>query len=683
MKKLLAGILVIVVLLVAAVVALPFLIPVETFRDQAVAAVKKSTGRDLVIGGKMSLSLFPSIALAADDVRLSNAPGAEAADMASIRKIRLELQLLPLLGGTVRLDRLVLIEPVINLEVLPDGTANWQMSKSATTEEEKETGDSGKSGAEAEELPEINLGDVRLVDGSLSYNDRRSGQKVTLAAINVDISLPDLDSPFALNGAIDYKGKTITLNLASPSLRPLFEGGRSAFRVSKKSDLFSVDFEGGISRKGGMSVDGTVDMKIASVRKLAAWLGQDLQIGDKDALGAFALSGKVAATPGRMRFSDARISIDRIKGKGGLSADLSGRVPAVSGRLDIETLDIRPYQGGQNPAGEKAASAQNAGTSADWSDEPIDLSGMKTANADFTVTAGAVITNTVRIGRTELTLRLKDGVMKLDLPKMALYEGQGKGAVTVDGRKIPAVQASLDIQGVKLAGLLKDAAGFGRLEGTGRIVAAVTAKGGTERQLVKNLNGKGRFAFTDGAILGFNLASMVRNVTDAFSGGGSKTAKTDFSELTGTFTITNGVLNNPDLIMKSPLLRVSGKGDVNLPARRIKYRVEPKAVASLEGQGGKTDVGGVMVPVIIEGKWENLSFRPDLAGAIGAVVKDPKALLEKAGAAGNIKKSLGGSLGKALKGVVPAPSGGSGGATEEKKTLLPDAGKALKGLLGN
>ncbi len=685
MKKLLAAILIIVVLLVAAVVALPFMIPVDTLRDQAIAAVKENTGRDLTIGGGMSLSLFPSIALAADDVRLSNAPGAEVLDMVSVKQIRLELQLLPLIGGTVRLDRLVLVEPVIDLEILPDGKANWQMGKvsaSEGSEDKQDDRDAGDAGGEAGELPEINLGDVRLVNGSLTYNDRSTGQKVALGAINVDVSLPDLDSPFALNGAVDYRGRTVTLNISSPSLRPLIEGGRSDFVIDKKSDLFSADFKGGVSRKDGMTIDGTVDMKIESVRDLVAWLGTDLQIGGKDALGAFALAGKISATPGRMRFSDARIAIDRIKGMGELAADMTGKVPAVSGRLDIETLDIRPYQGGDGAAAEGGGTAKDDGKPADWSDEPIDLSGLKAANADFTVTAGAIITNTVRIGQTALTLRLKDGVMKLDLPKMALYDGQGKGALTVDGRKLPAIRANLDITGVSLAGLLKDAAGFARLEGTGRIVAAITTKGGSERQLVQNLNGKGRFAFTDGAILGFNLAAMVRNVTDAFSGGGSKTAKTDFSELTGSFTIRNGILNNPDLIMKSPLLRVSGKGDVDLPARSMKYRVEPKAVASLEGQGGKTDVGGIMVPVIIEGKWENLSFRPDLAGAIGAAVKDPKALLEKAAGAGKIKKKVGGSLGKALKGALSAPSATDGGSAK-KKNALPDPGKALKGLLGN
>lgn len=683
MKKLLAGILVIVVLLVAAVVALPFLIPVDTFRDQAIATVKESTGRDLTIGGEMTLSLFPSIALAADDVHLSNAAGAETPDMVSVKQIRLELQLLPLIGGTVRLDRLVLVEPVIDLEILPDGKANWQMGKVSTSKGKEDSHDRGDTDIkEAEELPEINLGDVRLVNGSLTYNDRTTGQKVTLGAINVDVSLPDLDSPFALDGAVDYRGRTVKLNISSPSLRPFFEGGRSDFTIAKKSDFFSIAFKGGLSRKGGVTADGTVDMKIESVRDLTAWLGTDLQFGSKDALGAVTLAGKISATPGRMRFSDARIAIDRIKGTGELAADLTGKVPALSGRLDIESLDIRPYQGGNSAVAESGGTAQDNGKPADWSDDPIDLSGLKAANADFTITAGAVVTNTVRIGKTALTLRLKDGVMKLNLPEMALYEGQGKGAVIVDGRKLPTIDANLDINGVRLAGLLNDAAGFDRLEGTGRIVAAVTAKGGSERQLVQHLNGKGRFAFTDGAILGFNLAAMVRNITDAFSGGGSKTAKTDFSELTGSFTIKNGILNNPDLIMKSPLLRVSGKGDVDLPARSIKYRVEPKAVASLEGQGGKTDLGGVMVPIIIEGKWENLSFRPDLAGAIGAAVKDPKALLDKAAGGGKVKDSIGGSLGKTLKEAPTAPSATDGGTTK-KKNALPDPGKALKGLLGN
>ena len=47
--------------------------------------------------------------------------------------------------------------------------------------------------------------------------------------------------------------------------------------------------------------------------------------------------------------------------------------------------------------------------------------------------------------------------------------------------------------------------------------------------------------------------------------------------------------------MQSPLLRVQGSGSVNLPDGTVDYRLEPKLVASTEGQGGAANVGGIEV----------------------------------------------------------------------------------------
>ena len=122
-------------------------------------------------------------------------------------------------------------------------------------------------------------------------------------------------------------------------------------------------------------------------------------------------------------------------------------------------------------------------------------------------------------------------------------------------------------------------------------------------------------------------------------------------------TITDGIVRNQDLALKSPLLRVEGKGSVELPPRTVHYRVEPKAVASLEGQGGKSDVGGIQVPVIVEGPWDNLSYRPDLEamlkGQAGKAIND--AIGGKAGGLGGL---LGGSA-------------GSSGTDQQKTSPLP------------
>jgi AsmA protein len=203
---------------------------------------------------------------------------------------------------------------------------------------------------------------------------------------------------------------------------------------------------------------------------------------------------------------------------------------------------------------------------------------------------------------------------------------------------------------------------------------SLTTKGGTERALVQNLNGKGKVTFLDGAIRGINIAAMVRNATTAFlDKSAGEAQKTDFAELSGSFVIRNGLLDNQDAKLLSPLLRVAGKGKVDLPKRTVDYRVEPKLVASLKGQGGEDDKSGLMIPFLITGPWDKPSVKPDLAAAVGDIAKDPAKALKTLGGDGKLP----GSVGETLKSL----GGQSGDGGEEEGT--PDAGKALKKLFGN
>ena len=103
------------------------------------------------------------------------------------------------------------------------------------------------------------------------------------------------------------------------------------------------------------------------------------------------------------------------------------------------------------------------------------------------------------------------------------------------------------------------------------------------------------------------------------------------------------------------------KSKVDLPKRRLNYRIEPKIVASTKGQGGLFGAGGISVPVIASGPWDNISYKPDLAGAIGGLAKDPAKAL------------------KSLKNLIP---GRSSGGSSIPKLPIPDPGKLLKGLFG-
>ncbi|MEO8007761.1 MAG: AsmA-like C-terminal region-containing protein, partial [Betaproteobacteria bacterium] len=96
--------------------------------------------------------------------------------------------------------------------------------------------------------------------------------------------------------------------------------------------------------------------------------------------------------------------------------------------------------------------------------------------------------------------------------------------------------------------------------------------------------------------------------------------KTDFSELTGSFDIKNGIAHNGDFLAKSPFLRLTGEGDINLPDSTLNYLAKVAVVASSAGQGGKEmgDLKGLTIPVRASGPFTALKFKLEF----GSVLSD-------------------------------------------------------------
>src|SRR3546814_12362164 len=119
--------------------------------------------------------------------------------MATIDRLDVSLQVLPLLRCEVAIDRFILEKPVINLEIDEQGRPNWQLQTAdaapAPSEEPgaASTGDAGGGAA----VSELSLGEVRISDGTLTFVIRQSGQEITVSAKNMELSLPSLSEPSA------------------------------------------------------------------------------------------------------------------------------------------------------------------------------------------------------------------------------------------------------------------------------------------------------------------------------------------------------------------------------------------------------------------------------------------------------------------------------------------------------
>ena len=204
-------------------------------------------------------------------------------------------------------------------------------------------------------------------------------------------------------------------------------------------------------------------------------------------------------------------------------------------------------------------------------------------------------------------------------------------------------------------------AGFHSIEGKAAIAIDLTSSGASQRAMVSALNGTAKFEFTDGAIRGINIAKMVRNLSSATLSGWQEgeADKTDFASLGASFKIAQGKAQTNDLHLIGPLVRMAGAGTIDLPAQTLNFRVDPQVVASLEGQGGKSDLEGLGVPVAVSGPWASPSIYPDIAG----ILDDPQAAYAKL-------SKLGGGLVKlpsadALAGTL-ANTAGIGGLVKGK-----------------
>ncbi|MBE7635543.1 AsmA family protein [Sneathiella sp. P13V-1] len=660
MKKALYAVLILVGLVIAAVIALPFLIPAERLKEELILAVGDATGRTLSIDGELGVSFFPTLGLTASKVSLSNSPQSSKPNMASIDDLTVALNLMPLLSGNVSVDKFILTKPVISLEVDKNGKKNWEFETAAKEEAPKESDATSSDGGSGLGISDLNLGDVRIVDGAISYIDAQNNVTHEVTNANLTLDLRGLDQPFKTEGSADWQGETITLNTEVGALRALLENKSTSVAANVSSTKVTLDFNGEVAKLDPLAVGGKVNLAIPSLKDLTAWVGSPMEARE-GTFGPVSIEGNVAVKGTTYSFSDAKMAFDQITGTGSFSADTGGAVPMLTGILDIPALDVNPYlPEGTGEASKPAESAEKPINSDEkWDSTPIDLSGLKAVNADLKLKVQKILVQKVKIDSSQVFANLKNGVLNLRLGELALYEGKGTGEVVLDASSsVAKLSESFNLEGLQLLPFLTDAADFDKLEGTGRFDFAITTSGQSQKDMVEKLNGKGSFLFNDGAINGINLAAMARNVTSAFTDSGGA-QKTDFAEFSGSYTITNGLVENSDLKLLNPFIRVTGKGTANMPPKTVDYRVEPKVTASTEGQGGK-DAGGLMIPILITGSWEDPKFAPDLAGTIGNVA-DPKALkenlenvskekLKEQLGGGDIKdtlkKGLGGFLGK-------------------------------------
>lgn len=634
-------------------------LPADFVRASAIAAVKERTGRELVIAGPTSFTLYPSLGISLADVSLSGAPGVEGAKpLVAMKALDLSVAFWPLLKREVRVRALALRDPVFNLEVEANGRRSWdfaavgaartRIAQADVAAADAPVTDAGAApgGSARAGLSDLRLDDVRIDNGSILYSDKRTGSTSEFTRLDVKLALAALTEPLNATGNVGWKGKTVSFDGALTSLADVLDRRPAKLNMKLGTDVLDATFEGSANLKEDLGVEGILSAKSSSARQLFAWLGTDLP--PSAGFGPLNAKGLWRGKPDQYTFTTAEIVLDRTTARGEISLDTRGVRPHVNANLKLTELDLNTYKS-HGEGARRTAPHEGDGTKAQsiedlldetappgprvkgftkrdgWSEEPFDLETLGALDADARLAIDKLTVGTIHLDQSDLTVALKNRFMTTTLNQVSLYQGTGKGTITLDGTAgtSAGLDADIALEGVSGQPLLKDAAGIDRLAGTGRIKLTLTGRGANERQIVETLNGKAELAFADGAIVGVNIPEMMRNLSKGNLGGldTAPTDKTDFSEMTSTWIIKSGIAENQDLKLVSPLLRLSGGGTLALAAREVDYTLRPKLVASLEGQGsGAGNLAGIEVPVRVHGPWGDPKYTPDVA----SVLNDPK-----------------------------------------------------------
>ena len=462
-----------------------------------------------------------------------------------------------------------------------------------------------------------------------------STQNIAVAPLNLKAALAGgplskkpADVTLATQGQLNLDKETLVLNsLALQGLGLDFKG------TLRAGEVFSAP-----------KVNGNLQLAPFNLRNLLSELEQKVPMtADPETLTQVAAEAAFSSSGNRLALTALNLSLDDSKIQGQLSVENFAK-PAIKFDLDVDAIDLDRYlpppKKGDKPKAATPGAAVGAAATL-----PVDT--LRALNLKGRLRAGRLKIAQAKLNNITVQMDARRGSLKL-IPTAQLYQGKYAGNIALDARGgQPRLNLNESLTGIQVGPLLQDLTGKAKLSGRGNFKAQLNAIGGNTEAIKKTLSGQGQLTFRDGAVKGVNLGRLIRKAKTGFIGPAEGELQTDFSELTGTFKIHQGVIHNDDLKAKSPLLRVGGEGSVNLVRERIDYTLDTAIVETSKGQGGKEleDLKGLTVPIRVTGTLDEPKFAPDFT-AIAKAQAQEKFKKQREKVEKKLKKELGEEAGK-------------------------------------
>lgn len=501
-----------------------------------------------------------------------------------------------------------------------------------------------------------------MINGQVTYIDAGADLKKEISDLNLKLSDISFEKPVGISFSVKLDGKPVLLE---GSVGPLGKypgkGTVPLDLVLKAVDQLEVKIKGSLTdpvATRGFDLD--IQVAPFSPKKLAQALNQAIPLKSKDpgVLEKLSLTVKAKGNPANVTLSSGELVLDDSKLV--FSADAKEfSLPDVKFDLQLDHIDLDRYLPESKTKEGTPSSTTPASAPPDSKAKKTGYGPLRKLILDGNINIAKLKAQGATVENMVVHILAKNGVITVDPLTLDLYKGSIVSKVEVNVQKDdPATKMNLDAKGIQAGPLIKDAVKKEWIEGTLKAGFGLSMLGDTPETVKKTLTGQGGFVFTDGAVIGIDLADTVRSLQSKLGAGEAATEKpkTDFAEFKIPFTAKDGLIRIDGTSLSSPLMRVTASGTAHLATEALDLKIDPKLVATLKGQGDTQERSGLTVPVLITGSFSSPKVRPDIKGMIGSGVNlDPEALKKQVLGEGNDpgQKSPTPDVKEQIKGLLP------------------------------
>ena len=576
-----------------------YLISADTVRQQVLGEIRGVTGLEPVLRGKASVSLFPTGSVSFNDVILGDAK--QPALVAE--RLTARLRFFPLLIGRVEIADVTLDRPNISVELNPNGQSNWSGLIEALTRSQSAT----------QRLAAFS--EMRIEGGTIAIRDEVRKITETLSGVEFSLAWPSISKSFGATGRFIWRDAPMDASLTLADFPSVLAGNRSGVKLRVSGTPMKAAFEGAISLKPTLKIEGTLAADAVSLRNALVWAGQKPPPGG--GFGRFAIKARTNVVAGTISLSSVNVELDGNAAEGVLTFAADGR-QTLQGTLAADTLDLTSYVSTVRLLTTNERS---------WSSGRITLEGLASVDVDLRLSAANVVVSNAKLGRTAIAANLRGGHLVVTIGEAQAYGGVIKGSLAfAEFDQGVEVKSQLQVTDVDLETCLGQLFGLRRLEGKGSMSLNVEGTGNSVLAVTRTLSGTATLTGTNGALAGLNVEQLLRRLERRpLSGGGEfRTGRTPYDKIALALKIAKGTVTVDDVTIDGAAVKLALAGTASIPEREL----DLKGTASLVAppRPGATPFE---LPFIVQGSWDDPIMLPD-----------PEALIQRSGAAAPLSRAL-------------------------------------------